>query len=110
MLSLGQATFTFTQLGGAIGPESVRVAGTSVYERGEQVLVFLETGGGGLVELGVGAGKYRIWHQEGKPMVQRQVQDLAFARLDGSLVDTPPSRAVESLDLFETRIMMLLGE
>jgi hypothetical protein len=107
------ASVQFTQLGGALGGKRLHVPGTSVYQVGEEVLVFLERGGGSLVELGVGAGKFRVLHQDGRALVERQLASLAFAVVDGrqSRVSPPPAATgPEPLDLFEARIASYLAE
>lgn len=106
-------TFTFTQMGGTLDGRTLHVAGTSAYEVNEEVLVFLETGGGSLVEMGVGAGKYRVDRSSGRAMVERQLRGLAFARVDnGRAVRTAPPlvRGPELLEALENRIIQHLAE
>ncbi len=103
----------FTQLGGKVGERELHVAGTSTYTPGEEVLVFLERGGGGLVEMGVGAGKWHIERKDGVPMVERQLAHLAFANVAGGrtqLVAPPTSSGPEPLAAFEGRITQVLAK
>ena len=107
-----QKQFTFTQMGGTLDGQRLTVPGSSTYEVGEEVLIFLEDGGAGLVELGIGAGKYRIDRSSGQPMVQRQLRGVTFARVDGKrATPAPPPRigAPEPLEAFERRILSHIG-
>ena len=103
----------FTQLGGTLDGKTLRVPGTSVYGPGEEVLVFLERGGDSLVEMGVGAGKYRVFRQAGRSFVERQVGHLAFVVIEGRqgrMAPPPVATGPEPLDLFEARIASYLEE
>ena len=61
---------TLWQAGGRSGDLHSYVPGQSVYERGEQAILFLERAPNGhLVEIGVGIGKYGIEQTPSGPMV-----------------------------------------
>lgn len=84
---------TWRQPGGTLGGRTMKVAGTSRYAVGEQVLVFLERNAEGLVELGVGAGKFKVELRDGVPWAQRQVGALQWVSVNGTQaqVAQPPS-------------------
>ncbi|MBI5509080.1 MAG: hypothetical protein HY903_10025 [Deltaproteobacteria bacterium] len=102
----------FTQLGGVLHERRLTVPGTSVYAVGDAVLLFLEQGGEGLVELGVGAGKYQIYEAGGQTLVRRQLAGVAFAAVTKGPTTRalPPPVTPEPLALFEARIASYLGE
>jgi len=98
---------SLVQYGGIIGDKAQAIAGNSEYTPGEEIIVFLETGGGGWVELGVGAGKFSISRASGKPMVQRQLGTVTFAKVVGKaarVVQPPKLRGPEPLATLERRI------
>jgi hypothetical protein len=107
------ATVEFTQLGGNLQGKRLNVPGTSTYQPGDEVLVFLERTPASLVELGVGAGKYRVDRAQGLPRIERQLGGAAFAVVAGreSRATPPPATTgPEPLDRFEARIASYLAE
>ncbi len=103
---------TLTHLGGTADGRTLHISGNNPYVAGEEVLVFLEAGGGGLVEMGVGAGKYDILRSDGQTLAKRQVGNVAFARVVGqkaTLGAPPPASGVEPLADLEARIALLVG-
>jgi hypothetical protein len=107
------STLVFTQLGGTLDGKTLHVPGQSSFTVGEEVLVFLERGGDSLVEMGVGAGKYRVLREPGGAAIERQLGRLAFAVVDGrkaTRVQPPPVTGPEPLDVFEARIAAFLVE
>lgn len=111
--SAADATLVFTQLGGTLDGRTLQVAGQSPFAVADEVLVFLEQGGESLVEMGIGAGTYRITRQHGEVLVERRLGRVAFAAVEGGrAVVAPPPRASgpEPLAHFEARIAAWLAE
>nr|ADI22143.1 hypothetical protein [uncultured myxobacterium HF0200_19H16] len=103
--------FRMVQLGGTIGGKTLKVPGTSEYVPGEEVLIFMESGAGDLVEMGVGAGKYSIDRSGIKPTITRRLSGVAMATVKGKVATLGAPRAdggAEFLDDFESRILSLL--
>jgi hypothetical protein len=93
---------TVRQLGGVIGDFHQEVAGTSAFEPGEEVIVFLEPNGAEYVEIGIGIAKYTIDTSGGAKLVSH-APDVAGARFEGGrLVKIAPiaPMAPEPLDRF----------
>ena len=106
-------TVHFTQLGGTLDGVTLHASGQSTYEPGEEVLVFLERERDSLVEIGMGAGKYRVLDEHGQLFVERQLGRLAFATVEGQRATVAPPPVVngpEPLADFEARITRFLAE
>ncbi len=106
-------TLTFTLLGGTLNGATVHVAGTSRYQVGEEVLVFLEQGGDGLVEMGIGAGKYQVVRKGRGARVTRVWGGAQAMQADVNGVAQPilpPASIDEPLDDFEMRILAQVQE
>ena len=94
-------------LGGTIGGKSLKVPGTSSYVPGEEVVVFLETGAGDFVEMGVGSGKYSIERKGDSATISRSLSGVAMATVQGKkavLGASPIDTRSEPLAAFESRI------
>ena len=101
------STVRFTELGGTLDGKTLQVPGASSFTPGEDVVVFLEQGGESLVELGVGAGKYRVFREGSRTLVERQVGQVFFAPVEDPKAVTAPRPNVtgpEPLEVFEERI------
>ena len=66
--------------GGTVGDFTHHVPGQSVYEAGEEAILFLEPWGPYLVEIGIGIGKYPIEVQRGLQVVTHDPK-VALARI-----------------------------
>jgi hypothetical protein len=93
---------TLTQLGGTLDGVTLHLPGNNRYAVGEEVLVFLERNDEGFVELGVGAGKYRVSREARGAWVERELGAIGFVHVDGQraeVVPPPPSRREPLADL-----------
>ncbi len=100
------AELVVTQLGGTLDGRTLHVAGQSRYQVGERVLLFLARQRDGWVELGVGAGKYRVVGPPGQETIARELGGAVFLRQPGAggAQVVPPAVVGEPLPLFEQRI------
>tara|TARA_B100000959_G_scaffold264598_1_gene305244 strand:- start:135 stop:677 length:543 start_codon:yes stop_codon:yes gene_type:complete len=104
-------SLTFMLLGGTLDGRTLHVPGNSEYEVGEELLIFLEYDGAQLVEMGVGAGKYKIERLGGTATVIRTLGHHSFVQtsLAGQFKTVlPQPMKPEDLSAFETRILNYL--
>lgn len=102
------SVFKLVLLGGTIGGKTLKVAGTSHYEPGEEVVVFMERGGNDLVEMGVGTGKYSVQRQGAAATISKSSSGVATAVVSGKAARLSSSKqqfVAEPLSEFEQRIL-----
>jgi len=104
--------FRMVQLGGTLGDRTLFVPGTSPYESGEEVVIFMEMGGGDLVEMGVGSGKFIVERSGDVATITRAWSGVAMAVVSGPragpLVKVPEPKRERLVD-FEKRILTHLN-
>ncbi len=105
--------FRMVQLGGKMGTRELVVPGTSRYTAGEEVLVFLETGAGDWVEMGVGSGRFLVDRAGDVPLIVRDSGGAAAVLVVGKRAGPrawTPAPLPERLDAFEQRILIHLNK
>ncbi|MCK5689480.1 hypothetical protein KAI87_09440 [Myxococcota bacterium] len=100
----------FVLPGGEKNGITMGVSGVSHYSKGERVLLFLEQTSKSLVEIGVGAGKFRVFEKDGVARIQRELGHRNFQKAteQGPLLSDLLKTKVELLSIFETRISLLV--
>lgn len=99
---------TVRQLGGTIGERTTLIAGAARFTAGEEVVVFLapEKQAGFLFIQDFGAGKFTVFFHEGRTLLRREVEGLAFYRHTSNPVDRiqTPIMSERPLDLDALRV------
>lgn len=81
----GGKTLTIHKLGGQVGKWITKVPGSASYKAGEEIVVFLEPKRHKTFRfvLGMASGKFQVTRADGKLLLHRQTDGLAFHRLPG---------------------------
>lgn len=91
-------TVTIRRLGGAVGKIGMRVTGTAILTKGQQVLLFTELRGGARYVVGMSQGAFRLQiAKSGTTTVQRQLSGLLLTtKGPGSVKPAAPTSAASS--------------
>ncbi len=101
------------QLGGTVGERTTFIAGAARFSLGEEVVVFLEAlrQPGFLFVQDLGAGKYTVFLHEGRTLIRRSVEGLAFYRHTSNAADrirTPQfSERPLDIEMLRQRVQIL---
>lgn len=105
-------TFKFTVFGGVLGTRGSAVAGAATFERGEEILVFLDRPNkrGVRGTIGLSQGKYTIREVDGERLAFRDLEGLRLMdRRSGEIEDAKTEQGMPFDELLE-RVQARLAE